>query len=374
MAISTAVDLSAVARVLGIQTQFIDLRGDTVTYLPQRIALIGQGATASVYSNDKRVCTSAQEVGTLYGFGSPLHLAMMKLKPATGGGVGTIPVTVYPLDDDGAGVAAAGSITGTGTQGTTASYTVTVNGIQSNAFVITAGDVFADVATAIAAAINAVLEMPVVATNNAGTVDLVAKWKGLTGNEIYVTVDGTPYTLATTVTQPTGGLVNPNVDAALALVNTAWDSMVINCASDVTDSTTLGKYSTWGDSRWGSLVYKPAVVFTGTAETTRATIAAIGDARKLDKTNSLICVPGSIELPCQIAAAIGAVAAAIVVTNIAMALNPFSLIAAGVALLVLALVTAYKKFEWFRDGINAIVNTVIGILIAITRSLCSLHP
>jgi hypothetical protein len=61
-----------------------------------------------------------------------------------------------------------------------------------------------------------------------------------------------------------------------------------------------------------------------------------------------------------IAAAIGAVAAAIVVTNIAMALNPFSLIAAGVALLVVALVTAYNKFEWFRDGINAIVNTVIG--------------
>jgi hypothetical protein len=61
-----------------------------------------------------------------------------------------------------------------------------------------------------------------------------------------------------------------------------------------------------------------------------------------------------------IAAAIGAVAAAIVVTNIAMALNPFSLIAAGIALLVVALVTAYNKFEWFRDGINAIVNTVIG--------------
>jgi len=61
-----------------------------------------------------------------------------------------------------------------------------------------------------------------------------------------------------------------------------------------------------------------------------------------------------------IAAAIGAVAAAIVVTNIAMALNPFSLIAAGVALLVVALVAAYNKFEWFRDGINLIVNTVIG--------------
>jgi hypothetical protein len=61
-----------------------------------------------------------------------------------------------------------------------------------------------------------------------------------------------------------------------------------------------------------------------------------------------------------IAGAIGVVAAAIVATNIAMALNPFALIAAGIALLVVALVTAYNKFEWFRDGINAIVNTVIG--------------
>jgi hypothetical protein len=61
-----------------------------------------------------------------------------------------------------------------------------------------------------------------------------------------------------------------------------------------------------------------------------------------------------------IAGAIGAVAAAIVATNIAMALNPFSLIAAGIALLVVGLVTAYNKFEWFRDGVNAIVNTVIG--------------
>jgi hypothetical protein len=60
-----------------------------------------------------------------------------------------------------------------------------------------------------------------------------------------------------------------------------------------------------------------------------------------------------------IAAAIGIVAAAIVATNIAMALNPFSLIAAGVALLVAALVVAYNKFEWFRTGVNAIINGVL---------------
>jgi hypothetical protein len=61
-----------------------------------------------------------------------------------------------------------------------------------------------------------------------------------------------------------------------------------------------------------------------------------------------------------IAGAIGLVAAAIIATNIAMALNPFALIAAGIALLIAGIVMAYNKFEWFRDGIKAIVNTVIG--------------
>jgi len=61
-----------------------------------------------------------------------------------------------------------------------------------------------------------------------------------------------------------------------------------------------------------------------------------------------------------IAAAIGLVAAAIVATNIAMALNPFSLIAIGVTLLVAALIVAYKKFEWFKTGVDAIINGILG--------------
>jgi uncharacterized membrane protein YjjP (DUF1212 family) len=61
-----------------------------------------------------------------------------------------------------------------------------------------------------------------------------------------------------------------------------------------------------------------------------------------------------------IAGAIALVAAAVVATNIAMALNPFSLIAIGIGLLVAGLVIAYNKFEWFRDGIKLIVNTITG--------------
>ncbi len=61
-----------------------------------------------------------------------------------------------------------------------------------------------------------------------------------------------------------------------------------------------------------------------------------------------------------IAAAIGVVAAAIIATNIAMALNPFSLIAAGIALLIVALGAAYAKFEWFRTGVDFIINGILG--------------
>ena len=61
-----------------------------------------------------------------------------------------------------------------------------------------------------------------------------------------------------------------------------------------------------------------------------------------------------------IAAAIAAVAVAITAVNIAMALNPFTAIAAGIALLVTGLAIAYKKFEGFRKVVNTVANFVLG--------------
>ena len=66
MAISSAVDVSAVARVVGIKTQFINTNVGGVVFLPQRIAVVGQGATAATYSTDKFTVSSAQEAGVLY--------------------------------------------------------------------------------------------------------------------------------------------------------------------------------------------------------------------------------------------------------------------------------------------------------------------
>jgi len=60
-----------------------------------------------------------------------------------------------------------------------------------------------------------------------------------------------------------------------------------------------------------------------------------------------------------IAGTIAAVAASIVAVNVAMALNPFGLIAGGIALLVAGLVTAYNKFSWFKTGVNAFLNMML---------------
>jgi hypothetical protein len=59
-----------------------------------------------------------------------------------------------------------------------------------------------------------------------------------------------------------------------------------------------------------------------------------------------------------VAVAFGALAAAVVLVNAAMALNPAVLITAGIVALGVALVMAYKKFDTFRAVVNAVVNQV----------------
>ena len=60
-----------------------------------------------------------------------------------------------------------------------------------------------------------------------------------------------------------------------------------------------------------------------------------------------------------IAGTISAVAAAIMAVNIAMALNPFGLIAVGLAAVVTGLTFAYTKFETFRNIVNTVLNGLI---------------
>lgn len=297
MGISSAVDASAVARVLGIKTNFKDLRGGGILFLPQRVALIGQGSTASTYSALKAQVTSALEVAQTYGFGSPLHLAALQLLPTNGDGIGTIPLTVYPLVDDASGVASVGDITIAGVQTEAASYIVRINNIDSEPFVIDAAESVTDAAVKAAAAINASLNMPVTATSALGVITVTSKWEGTSANDLYIEVIGSTTAGSTfAFTQPVGGLVNPDVDDALNQVGDVWETMFLNCM-DIADVTTLGKFATFGEGRWGALTRKPMVAFTGNLATTVTLATAVPDARKTDRTNAQLVAPGSNDLP-----------------------------------------------------------------------------
>lgn len=399
------VDVNAVARVLGIEAKFVPQTGGAGRSLPQRICVIAQGQTGLSYSTNKFQATSSGQVGNIGGFGTPAHLILDQLMPANGDGVGTIPVDVCLLADDGSGAAAVGDITPSGTQTVAASYQVRVSGILSGTFVIPAGAVTGAALTSllksIGDAVSSVLKMPVTVTYTYGTVtasaltgtgngtitalsvtgapvpgaytlvvntvvanggvwtltdpngvvvsttvtmtpgaggttvitagglqftltdgstdfglgakftitvpvtkvSLTSKWKGTSANNLKIEIIGDT-TLGTTfaITQPVGGLVNPNVSAALAQLGNVWNTMVIN-AMEIADTATLDLIQAVGETRWGALVHKPFIAFTGTFHKTEALATAVSAVRKTDRINAQVVAPGSINLPFVICAA-----------------------------------------------------------------------
>lgn len=67
--VSTSVTQSQIARVLGIETQFVNLRAGRIQNLPQRVMMVGQGNEAKTYATTKVQITSAAQAAELYGFG-----------------------------------------------------------------------------------------------------------------------------------------------------------------------------------------------------------------------------------------------------------------------------------------------------------------
>jgi len=310
-----SVDATAVARVLGISVEFVDARGDRAVNLPQRIAVFAQGSIASTYSLTKRRIRSATEGGQRYGFGSPIHLILRELFPENGDGVGTIPVTVYPLDAEvyDAGAPSVGRITPTGTATKKSAYRVRIAGILSQAFTVLTTDNAGAIVGKIVTAVNAVLEMPVIAANQTTYVSLTSKWAGESANDIVIEaahddndddlerVLGKRNGLTFTLVQPTGGLTNPSVASALGQVGNVWETMALN-AMNSDDDTTLDAFQEFGEGRWDPLVRRPLVVFVGETTTSANTATAITDARKDDRVNAMLVAPGSPNLPCVVAA------------------------------------------------------------------------
>jgi phage tail sheath gpL-like len=296
------VDVSAVARVLGITTEYKDLRGGRTLTLPQRLLVLAQGGSAGSFSTEKFVARSARDVldaGAVAG--TPAHLIARALFPDNGDGVGTVPVTFALLEDGYDAAAATGTITPTGTQTAAGQYRVVINKIKSAPFVVTAAESIASICDKIVAAINAIPDMPVVATDGTTVVNLTTKWAGLSANSVYVEMDGDALGVTYTIVQPSGGLVNPDVAAALAQMGNVWYTLVLN-ALNISDTDALDAIAEVGEGRWGELVRKPFVCFTGNTATSVSSATAVSSVRTTDRVNAQLVAPGSRNLPFVVAA------------------------------------------------------------------------
>ncbi|HKY40789.1 MAG TPA: hypothetical protein VJN18_32865 [Polyangiaceae bacterium] len=299
------IDESAVASTFGLTTEFKDLRQGRAALLPQNLGIIGQGNSASTYSLDKWRATSAGAVGARYGYGSQLHLAAKQLLPENGDGVGTVPVDICPLEDGYDSSPASGTIVLTGsTQTKKARVRVLVNKIPSAYFTVEKDDTPALIVNKMVPAINGVLEMPVIATDDNTACDLVSKWAGESANAIYVEVEAEALGITYTVTQLTGGLVNPSaaqVTAALGKFGVAWITMALNCLN-ADDTDALDAIQEFGEGKWDPLVRKPFVCFVGNTEDVVADATAVTDVRPTDRINAQLVAPGSRNLPFVVAA------------------------------------------------------------------------
>jgi phage tail sheath gpL-like len=92
----------------------------------------------------------------------------MELLPVNNDGLGSVPLTVYPLDDDVSGVVADGDITASGAQTEDQIYQIKVNEITTNKFQIPSGTTASAAITIMKTQIDATLNVPVIAGANTG--------------------------------------------------------------------------------------------------------------------------------------------------------------------------------------------------------------
>lgn len=251
------------------------------------------------------LASSVSTVGGLCGYGSMVHAMMAAyLKNDTAG-----KIYILPLADGKATVAASGTITFTSAATASGTLSVYIAGERVQIAVLNT-DAIADVATALAAEINATTRLPVKAAAAAGVVTLTAKNKGAHGNQIDVRLnfggsaagESTPTGLAVTVAAMTGGSGTPALDDALANYGDKGADFIIN---PYTDSTSLNAVKAWlSDStgRWSyaSQLYGHAL---GVISGTYGELTAAGEARN-DQHASLIGVYDSPTPPWVWAAAV----------------------------------------------------------------------
>ncbi len=310
---SDAVGLERVSRVLGYKIVKTNFQISSPN-LPQRVTIFGEANTDNQagLSTDPVQITSAQQAGIAYGYGSPIYQIARILFPINGGGIGGIPVLVYPQAVAGGATAKVIEITPSGVATGNGTHTLIVSGrtILDGAtyeIAIETGDTTADITAKISDVINNVLGCPMTATDSDYTADLTSKWKGLTADGISVSVDdngndlGISYSISTTQ----AGAGTPSIAASLAAFGNEWNTIVINTYGAISSiMTSLESFNGIPDpvnptGRFLGTIMKPIIALTGSVADDPSSIT---DSRKDNCTIAICPAPLSLGLAMEAAA------------------------------------------------------------------------
>jgi phage tail sheath gpL-like len=275
--------------------------------LAYRALIIGQKlAAGSATANAMVKVSSADQVVALAGRGSMLH----RMAKAWFANNKSTEVLLGVLADNGAGVAATGTVTITGPATAAGTINLYIAGERVQIAVANA-TAQNDIATAVAAAINAATDLPVTATAATNVVTLTHRHKGAVGNDVDVRVnyqdgEALPAGVTVAVVAMASGATNPVLTTLIAAMGDQWYHVI---AHPYTDATSLTAIEGELASRFGPTRMIDGVAITS-AVGTQATVSAVGDSRN-SPHSCIVAQPGKNPLtpPCEFAAAVAAVVA-----------------------------------------------------------------
>ncbi len=187
-----------------------------------------------------------------FGYGSQAHLmarAAITANPY-------VALTVCAMDDDAAGVAAAGTVTIDATAGASGTLTLRA-GNQAVDIAVAKDDTAGQIATAFETACAAEPSLPVTVAVNGVTpeqLDITAKNKGVVGNAIGLSFEATNSATTATIVAMSGGSGDPDISDALSAVFAEQYQLI---ATPYNDSTSLTALTTHLDSVSGPLEQRP---------------------------------------------------------------------------------------------------------------------
>jgi phage tail sheath gpL-like len=297
--------------------------------VPRKINVIGTylSTMSGITDGVPVLVSNPEDAASKFGPGSMIH----RLVKAAYRGSNGVETWVSPQAEAGGAAAAAGSILfgGPATANGTIHMYIAGDYVPVN---VSSGDAADAICTKAVEAITANLDLPVAAIANIGTpaqMDVSAKSKGPWGNSISLTFNHgfgevLPAGVTTTVTPLATGAGVPDVTDVLDAWGTGKDANedyftdVVHGYGGMHTATLnlLSTYNGLGNEAsgcYGKLVGRPFRVLAGDVSTGSSGLAALiafGDGRRAsDRTNGIICVPGSPNHPDEIAAvAIGTMA------------------------------------------------------------------